>query len=55
MLTLFIMLLACGAPDPHPNHGWTEVTSPRPDLQCWVRWSQKETTVCAPRLPESSG
>ena len=54
MVTLLIALIACREPDLHPNHGWSEVTSPRSDLQCWVRWSQKETTICAPKLLEAS-
>ena len=37
------------------NHGWRETESPRLDLQCWVRWSDPKTTVCAHSLTSTHG
>ena len=53
-MIMTILLLAC-KPTPVENSGWTETTPPRADLQCWIRWSQSNTTVCAPALNATHG
>ena len=40
---------------PQDENGWHEVTPPRPDLQCWVRWNRPESVVCAPSLTSTHG
>jgi len=58
MFAIFIALLACSsgqAQKPQDDNGWREVTSPRPDLQCWVRWNHSDSTVCAPSLNSTHG
>lgn len=54
-MTLLALLLACTPTPPPENHGWREIEPPRPDLQCWVRWSQTGTEVCAPSLTSTHG
>ena len=64
MVTFIVLLMpgfiiagfsACSAPKPVENHGWRETEAPRPDLQCWVRWSDPKSTVCAPSLTSTHG
>ena len=52
---LLLILLACVSPRPVENHGWHETEPPRSDLQCWVRWSDPKTTICAPSLTSTHG
>ena len=53
--TIIIGIAACSTPKPVENHGWKEIDSPRPDLQCWVRWNDPKTAVCAPSLTSTHG
>lgn len=65
MVTFIVLLLpgfiiagfsACSAPTQRvENHGWRETESPRPDLQCWVRWNDPKSTVCASSLTSTHG
>ena len=56
MMPAFIVTIAaCSTPKPVENHGWRETESPRPDLQCWVRWNESKSTVCAPSLTSTHG
>jgi len=41
--------------NPQNDNGWREVTPPRLDLQCWVRWNRSESTVCVPSLTSTHG
>ena len=52
---LLLILLACVSPRPVENHGWHETEPPRSDLQCWVRWNDPKTTICAPSLTSTHG
>ncbi len=52
---LLLILLGCVPPQPAENHGWKEIDPPRPDLQCWRRWSHDQSTVCAPSLTSTHG
>ncbi len=55
---LGVILAACSSEqstNPQDENGWHEVTPPRPDLQCWVRWNRSESTVCAPSLASTHG
>lgn len=57
MIAILMTLLACEhtGSEPISNHGWRETEPPRPDLQCWVRWNESKTTVCAPSLTSTHG
>ena len=55
IMAFSILFSACAATKPVENHGWRETESPRPDLQCWVRWSDPETTVCAHSFTSTHG
>jgi hypothetical protein len=60
MIVGFTMVLlasaqACTAPKPVENHGWKEIDPPRGDLQCWRRWNQDQSTVCASSLTATHG
>jgi len=50
-----VLFSACTSPKPVENHGWRETEAPRLDLQCWVRWSDPKTTVCAHSLTSTHG
>ena len=52
---LLSLILACSTPQPDPNNGWREIPPPRPDMQCWVRWSHSGSEVCAPSLTSTHG
>ena len=52
---LLLIMLACTGPRPIENNGWKETESPRPDLQCWMRWDDYKSTVCAPSLTSTRG
>jgi len=54
-MKILLFIIACSKPRPVENHGWRETESPRPDLQCWVRWSDPETTVCAHSFTSTHG
>jgi hypothetical protein len=59
MTFVLTFLLACGvAPRPagevpYSVHGWREIPSPRPDLQCWTRFDLD--IICAPSLTSTHG
>ena len=56
ILSALSAIKACSIPVQHvENHGWRETESPRPDLQCWVRWNDPKSTVCAPSLTSTHG
>ena len=55
MIVLIISMLACYSSDAKIDNGWREITSPRPDLQCWVRWSNEGSVVCSPSLNSTHG
>ncbi len=55
IMTFSFLFSACTSPRPVENHGWRETESPRPDLQCWVRWNDPKSTVCAPSLTSTHG
>ena len=55
MIALLALILACTTTPAAPSDAWREVPPPRPDLQCWVRWSQSEALVCAPSLTSTRG
>ena len=50
-----LTISACTSPRTVENHGWRETEPPRPDLQCWVRWSDSKTAICAPSLTSTHG
>jgi len=55
---LGVILTACFSeqpPNPQDDNGWREITPPRPDLQCWVRWNRPESAVCAQSLTFTHG
>lgn len=52
---IIVTIAACSTPRPVENHGWRETEAPRPDLQCWVRWNDPKSTVCAPSLTSTHG
>ena len=55
---LGVILTACFSEQPlkpQDDNGWREVTPPRPDLQCWVRWNRPESVVCAQSLTSTHG
>ena len=54
-MSLLLLLVACSSPPPNPDNGWREVAPPRRDLQCWVRWNDPKTTVCAQSLTATHG
>ena len=56
MITLLLLACFSGQPQkPADKNGWREVTPPRSDLQCWVRWNRSESTVCVPALNSTRG
>ena len=55
IMAFTVLFSACTSPKPVENHGWRETESPRPDLQCWVRWSDPKSTVCAHSLTSTHG
>jgi hypothetical protein len=54
-MALLLLLSCLTEGEPRRESGWRETTPPRADMQCWVRWSQPNTTVCAPALNSTHG
>lgn len=52
---VIVTIAACSTPRSVENHGWRETEPPRADLQCWVRWNDTKSTVCAPSLNSTHG
>jgi hypothetical protein len=50
-----LLALACAELSADPRDAWDEVPPPRPDLQCWVRWGNSASLVCAPSLTSTRG
>lgn len=53
VVLLMFLFAACSPEVPEPSNGWREVPSPRPDLQCWVRYNVE--LICAPSLTATHG
>lgn len=52
---ILLFLIACAPAKPDTSNGWREIPSPRPDLQCWVRYNVTGSEVCAPSLTSTHG
>ena len=50
-----LLILACTTVGAPSKTAWREIDSPRPDLQCWVRWNNPASAVCAPSLTSTHG
>lgn len=55
MIVAIIFMISCYSSNPKIDNGWREITPPRPDLQCWTRWSNEGSVVCAPSLNSTRG